>query len=67
MGNVYAIVLMDEIPKFGSGHRRVELIKVGKKWVTLKCGSKTTRVPMQKWLGLYTGTQEYKARTKKGA
>ncbi len=62
MGNIYTLVLQDELPKFGSGHRRIEVVKVGPKWVTLACGSKRQRVSIEKWLQVQIASRAYHQR-----
>lgn len=51
-GKVFNIYLMDEIPKFKSGWRRIKVLKVGREWVRLESGGRTVKIPLKVWANL---------------
>ena len=52
--------LQDEIPKFGSGWRRIEVLKKGWKWVRLRnpANGKIARIARRKWNPIEARLQE---------
>lgn len=63
MPSLVTLHLNDELPKVGSGHRRVRLIKQGPKWTRLAYGlefKNRLRIPTRVW------TQLKRAETKQG-
>lgn len=67
MGNIYSLVLQNEIPKFGSGHRRIEVVNIGHKWVLLAYHGKKQKITIQKWAAIQQASREYHQRAKRGA
>lgn len=50
-GDMIHLWLKDEVPKIGSGHRYVQMVQFGYKWVRVKLPYKeqAIRIPRRKW------------------
>ena len=53
----WEVTLQDEVPKLGSGRRRVWVV-TGRKWARLMDGGASTKVPMSAWAILARNGQE---------
>lgn len=63
MNDEHQVYLQDEIKGFHAGLRKVTVLQIGPKWVRLRCGSRTRRIPYPLWVALITRTAKLNNRT----
>lgn len=59
----FEIYLQDEIPKFRSGRRTIEVLQIGPKWVKLQCGRKRATVRRSVWVELIKANAAFQRRS----